>query len=214
MKFFTIISLFLLMVSCKPDKRIITISGSIYDPNLEQFIEDVEVTVYTQSSEAGTFNYSFTKAGSTNSDKLGNFSFQIPFEYTLAYRLEFNKENYFSDSYEFQSEVIPADNIYNKEYYLLPQATINIHVINEYPYDENDLIKVRIIDWQEQCEECCFTGLLEFAGTSIDETKDCKLFGEKEYTVEYITWKNGNQNASHKIVYCPAFEVSNVEISF
>ena len=214
MKFFTFISILLLFLSCKPDKRIITISGSVYDPNLEQFIEDVEITAYTQSSKDGTFSYTFTKFATANSDVAGQFSFEIPFEYTLAYRLEFNKTNYFSDIVEFQVEVIPTDDHYNNDYFIYPETTIRIHIVNQYPFDENDMIKYRIVDWQQQCEGCCYAGFKELTGTNINETDECTLYGEKEYTVEYLTWKNGNQNASHKIVFCPAFETTNVEIEF
>ena len=208
-----IIFLFLI-ISCKPDKRVITISGTVYDPNIEQLVEGVNVSLYTQSGSGGTFSFTFVKQETTVSDVNGNFSFEHIYNYTTAYKIEFERSNYFSNSFEFNSEVIPNDDKFDKDFLLYPQAGIRIHVVNQYPFDENDKIKFRIIDWQTQCESCCFTSFYELMGANINELIECNVFGEKEYTVEYLTWKNGNQNASHRIVFCPAFETSEVEISF
>ena len=214
MKHFLLIIFLFLLVSCELDKRVITIEGAVYDPNLEQVVVGVDVSLYTQSGSGGTFNLSFVKQETTVSDENGKFLFEHTYDYTSAYKIEFEKENYFSNSFEFQSEAIPNDDIYNKDFLLYPQAGIKIHIVNQYPFDENDKIKFRIIDWQTQCESCCYTSFHEMIGTNINEVLECNLFGEKEYTVEYLTWKNGNQNASHRIVFCPAFETSDVEISF
>ncbi len=203
-----------LIISCKPNERVITISGTIYDPNIEQLVEGVNVSLYTQSSSGGTFSFTFVKQETTVSDVNGKFSFEHKYNYTTAYKIEFNRNNYFSNSFEFNSEGIPNDDKYEKDFLLYPQAGIRIHVVNQYPFDENDKIKFRIIDWQTQCETCCFTSFHEITGTNINEVIECNVFGEKEYTVEYLTWKNENQNASHRIVFCPAFEASEVEISF
>jgi len=212
-RFLLIVFLFL-MVSCKPEKRVITIAGTVSDPSIEQFIQGIEVSLFIRSSTNGTFSYSFVKQESITTDANGNFSFQHTYNYTTAYKLEFNNENYFSDSFEFQSEVIPNDDIYQNDFYLYPKAGIKINVVNQFPFDENDKIKIRIVDWQTQCEACCYTGFYEMIGIDIDETIECNIYGETEYTIEYLTWKNGNQNASHKIVFCPAFETTEVEISF
>ena len=88
--------LILLFFSCTNEERIVTIEGRISDPNLVIDISDVEVKLFAQTSKDGTFSYIYKFMESSLSDENGSFKFEFIYDYNLAYKLDFVKENYFA----------------------------------------------------------------------------------------------------------------------
>ena len=208
-----IVILMLFISSCEDNERIITIEGKVIDPNQDIELTNTEIDVYTKDASNGTVSYVFEHYKTIYSDTEGKFKIEIPFTYTLAYKLEFENSMYFGNTLEIQSEDIENDNYY-EIVNMFPESYLNIHIENEFSYDENDKITYHIIDWNTSCDGCCPPGFHEYIGDDINETISCKVIGEIEYTIEYIVFKNGNSNAFQRIVNCPAFEQVFVEISF
>ena len=211
---FVSLALILMMFSCKDEERIITIQGKVSDPVLAIDLSQVEVKIYTKQAGNGTVSNVFVYQQTEITGDDGLFKFEIPFKYTIAYKLEFSKQDYFETNSEIHSEEINSDDTYFEEVSLLPKGTLNIHLKNSFPFNENDLINYRIVDWSYSCDGCCPSGFHEFQGMDVDETINCLVIGGSEYTVEYIVFKNGNSNASHRIVFCNPFQVTDVNISY
>ncbi|MEA3443142.1 MAG: hypothetical protein U9R19_00295 [Bacteroidota bacterium] len=207
--------LFLLFLSaCKNDKRIISISGIIEDPSLEIILEGVEVALYTQKAETGTFSYNFQKQATTISDKNGEFSFEFEFSYNIAFKLELSKDLYFSSSSKFEIEELTDDDKYFNNFDLFPQAWIHFHIVDENPFNNHDMVMYRIENFDLQCNGCCPNEFISFEGYTIDETFECLVYGNREYTINFITRKNEVETFPVRVVYCPAFETKNVELIF
>ncbi len=200
--------------ACKDDKRIISISGIVNDPNFDKQLQEAEVNLFTQKTATGTFTYNFEKIATTQSDENGEFEFHVEFAYNLAFKLVFSKENYFGNTTIFEIEALSDNDTYFNEFDMYPEALIHFHLVNQNPFDNTDKVMYRLINFDVDCDGCCPTAFRTFEGYNIDESFDCLVYGNQEYTIEFITIKNGVSNHPTRVVYCPAFETSNVELIF
>ena len=203
----------LIFGGCKNDKRVITISGIVNQANPEGKLEGVAVDLFSQKTETGTFSYNFEKQATTISDADGAFKFEFEFSYYSAFKLVLSKDLYFSISKEFETEVL-TDDKYFDEFNMYTGAYIRFHIVNQNPFDNNDKVLYRIENFNVECDGCCPSEFRSFEGYNIDETFECKVYGNEEYTIEFITIKNDLQTFPVRSVYCPAFETSNVELIF
>lgn len=209
------IALILLFSACSNDtKTKITISGTVNDPELGTPVEGVHVVLYSQKMVNGSWSFNYNQEDSLFTDADGSFQFELEFNYNPAFKLEFDRDQYFPFTYEIPPDEMTGGTSFNSQFELHSRSTINIHLKNNFPFDENDLIKFRIIDWNKSCATCCYTDFYEYVGSDVNITESCELIGESTYTIEYIWVKNGNQNVSMKEVFCPAFGSASVDITY
>lgn len=203
-----------LIASCKDDKRVISISGVTKDPIQNTLVEGVTVTLLSQKTTTGTFSYNFVKEATTQSNAQGEFSFDFTFSYNVAFKLEMVKENYFSQTEVFEIEELPDDDHYYGEFDLYPEATIRFHFVNQNPFNAADNVQYRILNWDVDCDGCCPYIFRGFTGYIIDETFECRVYGNREYEIEFIVTKNTHSSFPKRVVNCEAFTTTDVELLF
>lgn len=204
----------LLLASCADDNRVISISGTTKDPTLNNVLENVDVTLYSQKTTTGTFSYNFVKEASTKSNAQGEFSFDFTFSYNVAFKLELGKDAYFSSVDIFDLENIPDDDRYFKEFEMYPEAKIRFHLVNQNPFNAADNVQYRVTGWDYDCDGCCPYIFRKFTGANIDEIFECRVYGNKQYEIEFIVTKNGNSSFPKRIANCTAFTTQDVELIF
>ncbi|MCF8370119.1 MAG: hypothetical protein K9H64_00765 [Bacteroidales bacterium] len=204
----------LLLIGCKDDKRVISILGITKDPIQNTPVEGVTITLLSQKTTTGTFSYNFVEEATTQSNAQGEFFFNFTFSYNVAFKLEMVKENYFSSTEVFEIEAIPDDDHYFGEFDLYPEATIRFHLLNQNPFNAADNVQYRILNWDVACDGCCPYIFRGFTGYIIDETFECRVYGNQEYEIEFIVTKNTHSTFPKRVVNCEAFTTTDVELLF
>lgn len=198
---------------CIENEHSITIQGNLKDQVQSTAVENANITLLVNEMVNGSWSTNFVEKGTITSDASGNFKFTIPFQYTTAYRLIITKEGYFSETTELPADEL-EDDFYEGDFGLNPEASLSIHVINSFPFDNQDQINFHLSNWEANYPGCCPNSFIQFTGEQVNETLTCKVIGGLTYTIEYIITRNGNQHVLLKEVFCPAFESTTCEILY
>lgn len=201
------------MLSCIHDEQMVELKGTISDSYQQTKLDNVEVKLYVNEMVNGSWSTNFVYKESTLTDSEGKFSLSIPFVYTTAYRLDIQKDEFFPESYEIPEGDF-ENNAFSGEFVLHPQATIQMHFKNGFPYNNQDKISYHLVGWEATYEDCCPVGYSDLVGEDVDETISCKVIGGASYTIEYVINRNNNQNVGFKVVSCPPFETTTCDIIY
>jgi hypothetical protein len=209
-----IISFFLLsLLSCDRDNQEIVIHGKITDPDQNIAVQDVQIRLDVIEIQNGAWSQNYSEKATTLSASDGSYEFHIPFFYTIAYRLQVDRNNYFSETINLDDSDFENYSCTN-DIEIHPQSTLRIHIKNDFPYNEQDRIRFRIKDWDAPYEGCCPSGYTELQGMNINEFIECKVIGNQTYSIEYTFTRNNNSNVGLKEVFCTPFQTTLTEINF
>lgn len=205
--------LLIFLISCDQDTQQIVIQGKLSDPDQGIAVSGAEITLKVIEMANGSWSQNYITKASTTSGEDGSYFFEIPFFYTISYKLEISKSNYFHETIELEENEFDNHSC-TRDITLHPKASLKIHLKNDFPFNNQDNIRYRIVNWNPPYEDCCPSTYTEFTGMNIDETVECTVIGSRTYTIEYTYTRNNNTNAGLKTVFCEAFQTNSVEINF
>lgn len=200
--------------SCKKDKNVIKISGTVYDPNTKAYVSGAHINISASKVTSGFYNPNYTDIASTISDANGAFSFEFDKEKTAGYRFYIFKENYFDITTDVPDDDIVAGETYSPTFNLYPEAYIKIHVKNSSPYNSTDFIAYSYESGLVQCAECCTNTTFKGYGTDYDTLFTCKTYGNKDIKLFWHVTKVGTDMAYSDTIFAPAFDTTQYQLFY
>ncbi|MBT3207105.1 MAG: hypothetical protein HN704_05940 [Bacteroidetes bacterium] len=210
---FKLLLIILLIDACTDKNNYISISGTIEDPNHQIELEDVTVNLYCQKIESGAYSSNFQLVETTTSNQHGEFSFSQPVSYVPAYKLEFEKNNYFNFSEEFNSDII-SNSEYFKRYEMYPEGFIKLHIENTFPNNTTDILIYNFSKPELNCNDCCNNTDHKYTGNEVDEYVVCKTYGNQNITIDWFVNENGNPSNFSNDFFIKAFDTTNFNLVY
>ncbi len=208
-------ALFIVIGSCKKNKdENISVRGTVFDPNLNVYVNDAYVTISSIRVQSGIYNSNYQDIETVVTDYNGNFGFDIKKEITNGYRIYIRKDNYFSYTVDISPDVLSPDIVYSPTYNLFPEAYIKLHVKNTMPYDSTDFIAYSFTNSNLNYYGCCTNNVFKGYGEDYDYTLKCKLYGEQYAKMNWHVTKNGSDILYKDSVFCNAFDTTFYQIYY
>lgn len=204
----------LVFVSCKKKETELTISGTVYDPDLQQYVSSATVVLSGNGMQSGVYVPSFTQIATTTTDATGKFSFAFVREKADNYRLVVKKDMYFEKTIEFSASVFDQSPDYVEEVELRPSGFVQIHLKNAYPSDNDDLVVFYFTNCVEDCIDCCLNTPRNGYGPAFDTTFTCRFYGNKKINFLWSVTKDQQTDVYTDSLYCPAFDTQYYEILY
>lgn len=203
----------ILLTGCRKNDTLM-ISGLLTDPNQAIPIGGATVELWTQRIESGIFIANYSLAGTSITGTDGRFTFEIDYKSYTGMRLVFAKAGYHGWTVDLNAEKVKEDGGIDAEYQLLPKAVLEIHVVNENPFDSDDYFEFRLLNGFTDCEVCCKGDKYQFYGTQIDQTILCQVIGHQNIMIQWQKHKNGEQISETDVYFIKAFDTTGIILNY
>lgn len=205
--------LIILIFSCKRKEEHIAVIGQVYDNEQNKPIQNVKVILFGKKIESGTWSTTYSTLASTVSDLQGNYSIDIENIKVSDFKIELNKENYYSQSAEYKTDDISkGENVLN--FRLHSVAFLKLFIKNTTPATNQDFFNYKISNFNENCFECCNDSNFSFTGKNIDVLKMCKTYGAFNLIVNFTVKKNNIINEYSDTIFTTAFDTISHYINY
>jgi len=202
-----------LLSNCRKD-NLVVISGQIIDPNQSGPVSGAKVEIWTQYIEDGIFMVNYVLDGTLLTGTDGKFLFNLKEKSYTGIRLVFSKEGYYGFESALDLEQVKNGNGYADEYFMLPQARLNISIRNIEPFNADDYFEFRILNGFSGCEFCCKSDRYQFYGQDVDQVIDCHTSGHLDLQIQWTRRKNGEQVTGTKSYFIKEFETNFIELHY
>lgn len=197
--FYSISLITIILTSCKKDEKII-FSGKVIDVVDNNFVNSASVKLYAKVINSGNYNASYTKIAENVSDENGNFNFEIENRVYVSFKLIVDKEGYYQRIVEFNAE--DNKNQYQKDIKLLKESYLKINIKNVVPSSASDILKLRILNVNPECDLCVGSGYNYFYGANIDTVVLYSVVGGENVIVNWLSLHNDETIEFNNDVYC------------
>lgn len=206
----------LALLSCKKEEKSnLTIEGRVVDPNSGNAVGGVTVDLKAQEVSGGTFNSNFVTIATRQTASDGRYNFNFERSNASAYRLEFNKANYFEEVIDINPDNLSADQSNTYDVEINAMAWYSIHITNSNPFDGNDSLIYQLTEGNINCSNpCCSGDLKYFEGTTVDTTLTCLLYGSAYAVFNAFAIKNGNSIPYSDSIYCPPGDTGFYQLNY
>ena len=192
----------------------LVISGLLTDPNQAIPVGGATVELWTQRIESGIFIANYNLSGTSISGTDGRFLFEIDYKSYTGIKLIFAKAGYHGWTVDLNAEKVKDDGGIDAEYQMLPKAVLEIHVVNDNPYDSDDYFEFRLLNGFTNCEACCKGDKYQFFGTQIDQIILCQVIGHQDIMIQWQKHKNGEETSETDIYFIKAFDTTGIVLSY
>jgi hypothetical protein len=200
--------------SCKKDKNVIKISGTVYDPNTKAYVQGAHVNISASKITSGFYNPNYSDIASTTTDANGAFSFEFDKDKTAGYRFYISKDNYFDNTTDVPDDDIVAGETYTPTFNIYPEAYIKLHVKNSAPYNSTDFIAYSYESNLVQCAGCCTNNTFKGYGTGYDTLFSCKAYGNQNVKINWHVTKVGTDVAYSDTIFVTAFDTTQYQLFY
>lgn len=181
-----IISILLIVNSCKKQTETLDINGLISE-NDEGILNDVTVKLFIKEVSNSTWNNSYLLHETISSND-GSYQFTIENKVYISFKLEVSKSGFYTETIEFITDDF-TNNTYHKNFNIYPQGTLQIHIKNANPVNQDDNMTYNLVGNMPTTYQCCDNEDVFFNGIEIDEIKTCKVFGNYNIPIKWSTFK-------------------------
>lgn len=202
----TVITILIFIINCKKKEETFIIKGIVTENATGVPLSNCNLSLSSNSISNGVYNAGFSSLGTTITNANGEYSFEIPIQKTVTFKLSIIKTNYFSENIEFDLDNLGSDKTFTNNFKLDPEATITFVAKNLYPYDENDKICYNYKGLVKNVPDGCSDQLFCFDGMGIFDSTTCKTVGNSSVIIEYLRYRNGNFVQFKDTIFCPAFQ--------
>lgn len=200
--------------SCNKDKNLVTLDGTVFDPNTGINVEGATVVFSCKKITDGVYNSGFTEVARTTTDASGKFYFEMDEERASGYRIALSKAGYFSTSEDISGTDIVAGTPYVNTFEIFPVGYIKLHVNNYTPVNSDDIVSYTFSSGWLGCYECCDNSLRFAYGENVDEWLKCKTNGNQNVTITWTVTKNLSTTSHNATVYCLANDTVSYQIYY
>lgn len=176
------------------------LSGTLTDMSTGEPVANAKVEFEITEIISGSFNSAFVpfKEAFTNSE--GKFLIEFESRNFVKMRLKFSKDGYHTVNNTFEPQNAESDYVIND---IIPKASfINVRVYNGFPYDPDDVVKIRFLNINPECNVCCGPDFRYFYGAYVDTSFVCKVVGGDYITINYISIHQDQSKIVDSQVYC------------
>ena len=203
-----------LFTACNKNKDEITISGRIFDPDLNKYVSGAVVKLSGNGIQSGVYTPGYSEIERMTTSEDGSFSFTLKKSTHDGFRLTVTKDNYFTQTHDFSASVFYEASEYEKEVLFRPSGTLEIHLYNAYPSDEDDKVVFYFSNADLTCSGCCINSPLTGNGPAFDTTFSCKFYGNQNVLFLRSVTKNQHTNLFFDSLFCPAFSTATYHIEY
>ena len=202
--FLTLIITICFISACKKENPT-SITGHVLEFDTNKPIEGALIYLYGGDSDGNFSNPGayLEKIDSTISDADGSYHFDLVASPYPILDLIAHKELYFSEDVLQGIYRTRANQI---DIVLDPHAWLELHIKNDMPVDEGDIISV----WGSWGGG----GTFSTSGILVDELISVKLRGNDSPTVHWNVTKSGIKTSYDQDIYCPAHDTTTFEIFY
>lgn len=206
LKFFSVVLLACVVISCKKGKADFVLKGTISDATFHQGLVNAKVYLYAVPVASSQQNL----VGSTQLAADGSYSFTFPRDKMEKYIIQVVKQNYFTLSEEvfFSDLVVGEDNVRNFSTTAKSWVKLTFHNLNPLSGDHMYYIKQA---GKEGCSECCSDSEQHFYG-ALDTSIYCINDGNTYYTYFYSVL--GTPNSDILGTYTTAFDTTEIILNY
>jgi hypothetical protein len=212
-----LILIFLLSIiisSCEKDEVSYDITGKVYDPQLDKNVSDVKVVLRGSKVQYGIYNTAYIDLQNTKTSSDGTYSFEVPYETVTGYRFYFQKENYFDQLIDVNTDDIQQTDGYRLDIDLIPIAYLDLTIKNTSPQGSDDEIRVRMTNINVQCKDCWNTETIIGEGPMFSYKRKAMLTGEKDILINWVVKKGGQQHVYNDTIHTHAFKTITYDINY
>jgi hypothetical protein len=210
-----LVSILFICFSCKKNKNIIQVEGTVFDPNTNEYVANVNVVLSASKlSSGGIFSSGYEDIATMTTDASGTFSCEFKEEKFSGYQIRISKEHYFELVKELTTSDIVAGSKFSPTYSIYPECFIRMEVRNVIPLDTNDYITYNFTGGWVSCYECCDNTLYSGIGMNYSDTLICRTYGNQNVTLTYNVTKGGTTLLHTLNHYCNAFDTTKFIVSY
>jgi hypothetical protein len=202
-----IITLSILILSCKKDELSFIIKGKVTDATFSGPSQGVSVKLYSYplGSTMGVYE------NSVSTDAQGNYQFELERDKYEKIQLVLEKNSYFEiiQDVSFSNLSSDDDNVIN--FSMEAMSWTRFVIYNQQPSSSQDEFKLFKNSGKTDCAECCDNGYSYFYG-AIDTVVYCANNGN-EY-MSFFYWVNGNEINGTDSVYNTPFDTTSYEFYY
>ncbi|GAB4298867.1 MAG: hypothetical protein Kow0068_22610 [Marinilabiliales bacterium] len=209
---FLLLTIFVSACKKKEDNYIIT--GIVYNAMNSETVPGVNIEVSAQMIENGTWNSQYTNLTSVVSQNDGSYRIELDNVKIASLRFNLTKNNYFNELIDINPENLSNSEENNQDLAVYPMAWIKYHIENQNPYDEQDILKIRVNGITKDDLNCCNEEYEQYTGMSVNVDEICKIPGNQNVTIEYLVTKHSNVTSHSMAVNLVSGDTSEVNILY
>ncbi len=198
--------------SCKKKSIRYALAGKVLD-NSGNTVGNAEIVLSEQKVSSGSLNtnYSFIDGLTTTSN--GEFLFDFERANALRYKVELDKEGFFSRDIEMNVDRFTPGETVCQNFTIYPKGTIKVVIKNAFPIDEFDHFSYRNRNAHFDCY-CCDNDESSFPGMDVDTALVCDLYAESWIHYEYEIEKYGAFIFNHDSAYVTPGDTTFILINY
>lgn len=205
----------LIISSCKKEDQTpnLQIQGRVIDNSTGNGVSSASVRLSQQVLSDGTFSSIFQPVGTVNTSSNGSFNFEFPREAASEFKLEIEKQNYFSREISINPDNVGVGSAFTINPAIAPMAWARYTIENANPLSSADQATFQYLNASFQCD-CCTNELMTFTGMAVNESEKCLLEGNFYLKYRYTVDKDTIQLNVIDSVYCTAFDTTYISIQY
>lgn len=213
LRYTCIVFALLFFISCKKEKNKYNLFGVVVAAHTQQGLSDVNLDLQKQSVESGVYSSTYNSTAQSTSNNKGEYSITWDRENFAALKLICEKQHYIKTEIDLDIERFDAGDQVPLNVIVHPEAFIQVHIRNASAAEVTDQFRFTFANANFDCV-CCSNEWKQFSGADIDTTFTCRLYGETwlRFQKDYYTAQNDTMLIDS--IYCPAFQTTNLEISY
>jgi hypothetical protein len=203
----------LVFTTCKKEQKdfALEVSGTLKEGFSKQPVGSANVGLYVKEISGSIHSGMFRKIEETITDSEGNFKFSFNRGNSIEYRLDFNKEGYFSTEKDFDSNQLKPDLPYNTAVEIYTKSTIEVYLKRK---NNNGQGYLRVNGRSQRSLECC-ASFTYFSTFETDTLIVKEIYGDQYFFISHILSSPSTDNIIvNDSVYCPAFQKVNYSIIY
>jgi hypothetical protein len=191
---------FLLFIASCDNEEYNVISGTLSDMTTGEPVAGAKVEFEITEIISGNYNSAFKPFKETYTNQDGTFSMEFESRNFVKLRLKFSKEGYHTVYNTFEPTNVDSDYVITD---IIPKESyINVRVYNGFPNDPDDVVKIRLLNVNSDCNVCCGPDFRYYYGAYVDTSFVCKVVGGESITLNYISIHNDESNIVESQIYC------------
>ncbi len=199
--------------ACRKNTDIaLVIEGTVLDARNNWGVSGVNLRLDEQVLEGGTLTSAFSTVTNVTTDADGRFRIEFPRKNALNYRLRLTKEGFFGEEIEINPDDVNPDVPFTIDPVIIPQAQIQVNLINAFPESDNDYMRFRKLNAFFECA-CCTNDFVNCYGSAVDTSFVCTLHGDYMLTYVYTVYRAEVTEVVDSI-FCPAFHTTELTIAY